>query len=169
MDAAAAAKLVSALDVEMAKRQSRRDAVEDAAWAAEFSGDEIVLLAKRLEPRWDRLQSKPRSPRPAVASMSVEDRECALEAALDYAKQLFSLAGAIERDEARKEDEAARKAAEEVGAPLPKRRPIILGPRIRKVAGLGRDPGAAAAKTVDGEGKSKKMSRTEQRRAEQEA
>jgi hypothetical protein len=139
MDAAAAAKLVSALDQELARRQSRRDAVEDAAWAAEFS-------------------ELPRSP---AGSTTPEDREVLLEAALDFAKSFFSLAEAIDRAERHKEFEAS------VAAGTPRRKPVIITPRIRSVAGLQREP--AAAKTVDAEAKSKKMSRTEQWRAEQEA
>jgi hypothetical protein len=45
----AAQKIVDALDAELARRQAKKDAVEDTRCEAEFGGDDVILLAKRLE------------------------------------------------------------------------------------------------------------------------
>jgi hypothetical protein len=60
LDATAAQKIVGALDAELARRRTKRDAVQDAAWEAEFGGDAIILLAKRLERDFDRRQKEKR-------------------------------------------------------------------------------------------------------------
>lgn len=143
LDPSAAAKLVDVLDREIAKRQARKDAEQDAQWERECA-DDIILLAKRLSRGWDRLQQDPGRPR-CPSPMSPEDVECMLEETLDYAKALFSIAEGVELEEQRKEIEPS-------GAP--RRKPVIMGPRVQNIAGLGRDPAAASAK-------SKKVSRTE--------
>lgn len=159
MDQQSAAKLVSALDAEIARRLSRKDAAQDAAWEKELAGDEIVLMARRMARDWDRQQ---KAPRPSVP-MSLEDRECMLEETLDYARSLFSLAAAIDQDERRPEAEAA--------GTLRRTRPVILGgPRIRAAAPAGNDPIVVdvLAKS-DGPGKAPRKSRTEIWREQQEA
>jgi hypothetical protein len=125
MDAAAAAKLV------LARRQSKKDEDENQRWQEECGGDAIVMLVRRLARRFDRFRAKPPSPRP---SMTPEDMECALEELTEQARQLFALAEAIDRAERHKALEAA------VAAGAPRRRPVIITPRVRHVAGLGREP-----------------------------
>jgi hypothetical protein len=84
MDPAIAAKLVEALDAELARRQSKKDEVEDARWVEECKGDEINLMARRLSRAWDRPHKGP----VVSAPTSREDEECMIEALEDYAKTL---------------------------------------------------------------------------------
>jgi hypothetical protein len=96
---AAAQKIVDALDAELAKRRSRRDAVQDADWSAQFAGDEVILFAKRLERDWDRRQpgSEPLAPLGRGARERAEDEVI----------HLMEIATMVERAERRREDEAA--------------------------------------------------------------
>jgi hypothetical protein len=128
MDPVAAARIVESLDRELAKRQSAKDKVQDAAWYADFAGDEVIILAKRLARHWDRHRAKPKT-RPLVPP-TPEDVECQNEETLETAKALFSLAEAVERDERHKEIEAS-------GAP--RRRPVVLGPQVRAAAPAGKE------------------------------
>jgi hypothetical protein len=98
MDPAAIERLVSALDAELARRKTKRDAAEDARWQAEFQ-DDVILFAKRLERWWGRRKpgSKPAQPL---------DRD-SLAAAEDEIIQPIEIAEMVERAEQRREDEAA--------------------------------------------------------------
>jgi hypothetical protein len=143
------ARIVAACDAGLADKRARRDEAEEAQWAAECSGDEIIILARRLERAWDRGQKeKPRG------FDTPEDAEIAAEEAQEYAETLFALAQAIERSE-------GYRAAEAAG--FPHRKAIIRGPRVRNVAASQRD-----SKPADGE-PAKKLTRTEQWLLQQEA
>jgi hypothetical protein len=88
-------------------------------WAAECGNDDIIMIARRLSRAWDR-------PRPQVqVPTSPDDVECLIEQVEGYAKTLLTLAAAVERQE-------RFKAAEEAGT-LNKKRPIIIGPRVRRL------------------------------------
>jgi hypothetical protein len=50
VDAAAAEKIVAALDAELARRQTKKDAAE-ARWEAEFDGDAAICLRSGLSAR----------------------------------------------------------------------------------------------------------------------
>jgi hypothetical protein len=157
IDAASAARIVASLDAELAKRQSKRDAAEDRRWADEGL-DDVILLARRLARHWDRHRAKPKT-RPLAAVP--EDLEFALEEALEQAKSLYALAEAVERAERLREIEAS-------GAP--RRRPVVIGPRVRAAA-----PSAKAKPTVDilakcdGPTSAPRKSRTEIWREQQQA
>jgi hypothetical protein len=100
MDPTAAARIIESLDLELARRQAKRDAVQDAAWAEEFEGDEVILTAKRLDRAWDRKQRLP-------FFELLGDAEGDVVSAADFAKQLFAIATVVDREEDRREDEAA--------------------------------------------------------------
>ena len=104
LDPSAAARIVESLDRELERRQARKDEAEDKRWAAECGGDEVIMLAKRLERNRDRHSNK--EPRASVPT-SPEDVECLLEEALEDAKSLFLLAEMVEGIEQAKADEAA--------------------------------------------------------------
>jgi hypothetical protein len=135
--------LAASLRAIRAELVRRQDEAEDAAWAQQFAGDPEILLAKKLERWWVRLQSGPPSP----ASQTPEDRECAVEALEDYARALFAIACAIERDERHRADIAA-------GIERRPRPPT----RVRMPDALGLEP---RPKSADSNGKSRKLSRTE--------
>jgi hypothetical protein len=104
LDPSAAARIVESLDRELERRQARKDEAEDKRWAAECGGDEVIMLAKRLERNRDRHRNKESR---ASIPTSPEDVECLLEEALENATSLFLLAEMVERDEQGKADEAA--------------------------------------------------------------
>jgi hypothetical protein len=95
LDPAAIDRIVSALDLELAKRRTRRDEAEDQRWAIEFGGDEVILFAKRLERQFDR--------RKPGAKVSPPDRD-AVERVEQEVVELVDLAGHIELLERRRED-----------------------------------------------------------------
>jgi hypothetical protein len=101
LDASAAAKLVSALDAELLRRQAKRDEAQDAAWAEQFAGDELIelmIFVKQLERQWDRTK-------PGASLAPLDDAVIAeLE---DRAISFYSMAETLEGLEQAREDEAA--------------------------------------------------------------
>jgi hypothetical protein len=97
LDPAAVAKILATLDANLAQRQTRRDAAQDAQWAADFDNDEVILFALRLARDFDR--------RKPGASVPL-DRD-AVERLESEIVELMDLAGHIELLERRREDEAA--------------------------------------------------------------
>jgi hypothetical protein len=136
LDPAAIDRIVSALDLELAKRRTRRDAAEDERWAIEHNGDEVILFALRLAREWDRRVPGAAPPR---------DRD-AVERLETEIVELVYLASHIELLERRKEDEAngvverrvkpaIRVKSKDPGAPRKERAsppaPAEIGPIVR--------------------------------------
>jgi hypothetical protein len=117
------------LSVRRASLQAGRDAEETARWRAETS-DAAILVARMLARDWDRQSKKP------VVPESQSDRECAAEAAEERARQLLSLADALDRFE----DDREAKA----NGTLRQRKPVILPPRHQP-----RPPTSKPAPVVD--------------------
>jgi hypothetical protein len=75
------------------------------------------------------------------------------------------------REIVRRAERLCDRAEAEADPSIPKHRAVIIGPRHQSISGLASDPaaGSAKAKTVDGNGKSAKMSRTDKWREQQAA
>jgi hypothetical protein len=145
-------QMVASLDAELARRRAKRDAEEDARWRAEYPDDPVALLARYLERFANRLHEP--SP-PGAPKLSDDEREVQGRQLEEMAEQISELA---ERLESRLHYEDARAAG------TPPRRPVVIGPRARAPHLLGKEP------NPNGEnGKSKKLSRTEQAQAKAEA
>jgi hypothetical protein len=158
MDPAAAQKIVEALDRELFKRRRKKYEALLAQWNQEGDGDRVYVFCRDIEhqlangPWPDEFFSEPTDP---------EERW-----RLD---EFFDEMGGIEGVTAEIADVAGRllgreKALEAQRNGAPRRRPVIIGPRVRPVAGLGREPKAASEN-----GKTGKKSRTELWPEQQEA
>src|SRR5215467_6932651 len=99
LDPGAIEKIVASLDAEISRRRARRDEAEDARWAAESDGDELILFAKRLARDWDRSNKESQTP-----VLRTRDE---IERAEDEIIQLMEIARIVESFEQRKEDAAA--------------------------------------------------------------
>jgi hypothetical protein len=92
MDPAVAAKLVSALDQELARRRRVRDEAEEKAWREE-DPDPVAFLARYLE----RFANRLHEPSPPVAlELSDRDREMQRRQLEDIAEQVTELAERLE-------------------------------------------------------------------------
>jgi hypothetical protein len=151
MDPAVAAQIVASLDAELARRRAKRDAEEDARWRAEYPDDPVAFLARYLERFANRLHEP--SP-PGALELSDRDREMQRRQLEDIAEQVTELADRLESQF--RHEEAVRNGE-------PRRRPVVIGPRVRAPHLLAKEP------NLNGEnGKSKKLSRTEQAQAKAE-
>ena len=155
LDADSAARIIAACDAALAARRQRRDAQEEQRWVAEHGDDSVVLLALQLDRLANRLDVP--SPAPILSDDDAVIRSRQLD---EIAEMASELAESLERLCDHEEAEAAG---------VPRRQPVLIGPRVRSPHLLDRDPAAAKAKTVDGNGKSRKLSRTELHLQKQEA
>jgi hypothetical protein len=154
VDQASAQKLVAALDLEIARRQAQKDAVEEARWLEEHGDDPLAFLALNLSRLADRLEKWDAGPKLPEPKLSAEERELQDRR---FGELMDGINGIIEDLERLARHEEAEASG------VPRRRSVILGPRVRSVAGLGREP-----KPTGENGKSKKLSRTEVWKEQQE-
>jgi hypothetical protein len=160
-EAAEAEARRSAAEAGVAAAQSRLHAAQSAAQAWQS----VYILAKSLEWHADH-------PAPAVAITEPTDpaQQDERERVRVWVAERGGVFAVIRRIGVMAErlcDQEDREA----DPTIPKRPAVIIGPRHQSISGLARDPaaGSAKAKTVDGNAKSAKMSRTDKWRAEQEA
>jgi hypothetical protein len=155
-------------EAELAKAEAALAAAQRGLSAARSSSQvwrSVLVLARSLE--WHADNPPPAGAVAEPTDQSAQDERERVRSRIDERGGLDSVLREITRKAERLCDQEEREA----DPTIPKRRVVIIGPRHQSISGLARDPaaGSAKSKTLDGDGKSAKMSRTDKWREQQAA